>query len=175
MPEDHNAPNEETRISLGDGKYEVVHNRKEFYCTRHGEPWRDLTCDNLVLFLVYEIELLREKLRIQSESEDVKRLMSKLLTIPAIALAVPNVAAESLKGPLYQSRDEALAELNDAMSTLTNREQFVIRARFGVDGNEGRDLGSVGRKLKITRERVRQIEMKAVQKLREAMKKPDSQ
>ena len=168
MSGNSNTPNEEIRISLDDGEYEVVYNRKEFCCTRHGKPWRDLAGDNLILCLVYEIELLREKLRIQSESDDVKRLMSKLLTIPA-------VVAESFKGLLYQSRDEALAELNDAMLTLTNREQFVIRARFGVDGNEGRDLESIGRKLKITRERVRQIEMKAVRKLREAMKNPDSQ
>ena len=58
-------------------------------------------------------------------------------------------------------------ELYSALETLTPREQFVIRERFGLNsGRPPKTLETVGSEMKVTRERVRQIEAKALRKLR---------
>jgi RNA polymerase primary sigma factor len=49
---------------------------------------------------------------------------------------------------------------------LTPREQKVIRLRYGIDDGRARTLEEVGREFKVTRERIRQIEAKAIRKLR---------
>ncbi len=56
--------------------------------------------------------------------------------------------------------------LEKAVSTLTLREQKVLRLRFGLDDNRPRTLEDVGKEFNVTRERIRQIEAKALRKLR---------
>lgn len=55
--------------------------------------------------------------------------------------------------------------LEEMMSDLTSREQEVIRARYGFDDNIERTLEEIGRSINVTRERIRQIEAKAIRKL----------
>lgn len=63
--------------------------------------------------------------------------------------------------------DRALREsLEAVILTLREREQMVLRLRFGLDDNRVRTLEEVGKEFSITRERVRQIEKKALRKLR---------
>ncbi len=68
--------------------------------------------------------------------------------------------------------DEAAAftllkeQLVEVLSTLTEREQKVLRLRFGLDDGRARTLEEVGKEFKVTRERIRQIEAKALRKLR---------
>lgn len=57
-------------------------------------------------------------------------------------------------------------EMAQAMSVLTEREQKVLRMRFGFDDGNPRTLEEVGREFQVTRERIRQIEGKALRKLR---------
>ncbi|MCM1083830.1 MAG: RNA polymerase sigma factor RpoD [Clostridium sp.] len=57
-------------------------------------------------------------------------------------------------------------QLVDVLSTLTEREQKVLRLRFGLDDGRARTLEEVGKEFKVTRERIRQIEAKALRKLR---------
>lgn len=57
-------------------------------------------------------------------------------------------------------------QLEDALETLTAREQKIIRLRFGLDDGIPRTLEAVGEKFNVTRERIRQIEAKALRKLR---------
>ncbi len=57
-------------------------------------------------------------------------------------------------------------QLMEVLSTLTEREQKVLRLRFGLDGGRPRTLEEVGRQFNVTRERIRQIEAKALRKLR---------
>ena len=52
------------------------------------------------------------------------------------------------------------------LDTLTPREEKVLRLRFGLDDGHPRTLEEVGREFKVTRERIRQIEAKALRKLR---------
>ena len=64
-----------------------------------------------------------------------------------------------MMGNLRESLDEVLL-------TLTEREQKVLRLRFGMDDGRARTLEEVGREFNVTRERIRQIEAKALRKLR---------
>ena len=57
-------------------------------------------------------------------------------------------------------------QLEEVMATLTDREQQVIRMRFGLEDGHPRTLEEVGREFHVTRERIRQIESKALRKLR---------
>jgi len=57
-------------------------------------------------------------------------------------------------------------QLMEVLSTLTEREQEVLRLRFGLDDGRQRTLEEVGQQFKVTRERIRQIEAKALRKLR---------
>ncbi len=56
--------------------------------------------------------------------------------------------------------------LVEVLGTLTEREQKVLRLRFGLDDGRARTLEEVGREFNVTRERIRQIEAKALRKLR---------
>ena len=57
-------------------------------------------------------------------------------------------------------------QLVEVLSTLTEREQKVLRLRFGMDDGRARTLEEVGKEFNVTRERIRQIEAKALRKLR---------
>jgi len=57
-------------------------------------------------------------------------------------------------------------QLVDVLDTLTDREQKVLRLRFGLDDGRARTLEEVGKEFNVTRERIRQIEAKALRKLR---------
>ena len=57
-------------------------------------------------------------------------------------------------------------QLGDVLKTLTTREEKVLRLRFGLDDGRPRTLEEVGREFSVTRERIRQIEAKALRKLR---------
>lgn len=57
-------------------------------------------------------------------------------------------------------------QLIDVLDTLTPREEKVLRLRFGLDDGRARTLEEVGREFNVTRERIRQIEAKALRKLR---------
>jgi RNA polymerase primary sigma factor len=56
--------------------------------------------------------------------------------------------------------------LNKALSELSSREEQVIRLRYGLDDGKARTLEEVGKEFHVTRERIRQIEAKAIRKLR---------
>lgn len=57
-------------------------------------------------------------------------------------------------------------QLEEVLETLTPRERDVLRLRFGLEDGKARTLEEVGQKFKVTRERIRQIEAKALRKLR---------
>ncbi len=57
-------------------------------------------------------------------------------------------------------------QLNEVLGTLTDREQDVLKLRFGLEDGRTRTLEEVGKEFNVTRERIRQIEAKALRKLR---------
>ena len=74
---------------------------------------------------------------------------------------------ESIPTPVEATNQTLLHEqLDDVVSTLTEREQRVIKLRFGWDDGRPRTLEEVGKEFNVTRDRIRQIEAKALRKLR---------
>ncbi len=69
--------------------------------------------------------------------------------------------------PEYSATEQLLADdVIKVLDTLTEKEKAVVQLRFGIDSGQERTLEEVGRKLGITRERVRQLEFRALKKLR---------
>lgn len=96
-----------------------------------------------------------------------------------ISLDAPSVDGETELGELIpdlacQSPDEEVSRksnaqwLNQIFQVLTDREQQVIRLRFGIGVDEAWTLEQVGRSMSVTRERIRQIEVVALKKLKES-------
>ena len=77
------------------------------------------------------------------------------------------VSDTSVESPMDHATDEGLRETTTSVLTaLTEREAKVLRMRFGIDMNTDHTLEEVGRQFSVTRERIRQIEAKALRKLR---------
>ena len=77
------------------------------------------------------------------------------------------VEDDSFKSPAESVAQDILkTQLLLVIETLTPREQKVIRLRYGLDDNHPRTLEEVGKEFNVTRERIRQIEAKALRKLR---------
>jgi RNA polymerase primary sigma factor len=74
---------------------------------------------------------------------------------------------ENGQAPAEQASFQMLREsVEDVLASLTERERKVLRLRFGLDDGRGRTLEEVGKEFNVTRERIRQIEAKALRKLR---------
>jgi RNA polymerase primary sigma factor len=69
--------------------------------------------------------------------------------------------------PLDSASNQLLkVQIKEALATLTPRERSLIKLRFGLDDGRSRTLEEVGLEFSLTRERVRQIEVQAINKLR---------
>ncbi|MBQ8995653.1 MAG: RNA polymerase sigma factor RpoD, partial [Oscillospiraceae bacterium] len=77
---------------------------------------------------------------------------------------IPDEEAQVPAEAAYQSL--LREQLSDVLSTLTSREEKVLRLRFGLEDGRPRTLEEVGKEFNVTRERIRQIEAKALRKLR---------
>ena len=75
---------------------------------------------------------------------------------------------EVIENPVdYTTRIVLREQLDEVLDTLTDREENVLRLRFGLDDGKMRNLEDVGKVFNVTRERIRQIEAKALRKLRQ--------
>lgn len=78
---------------------------------------------------------------------------------------------DSMPGPADETSRQLLREqMKDILDSLSPRERNVLRLRFGLDDGQSRTLEEVGQKFGVTRERVRQIEAKALRKLRHPLR-----
>ncbi|MBI3397425.1 RNA polymerase sigma factor RpoD [Candidatus Woesebacteria bacterium] len=77
------------------------------------------------------------------------------------------IADESQLSPVDQASKQLLKDhLDEVLSTLSDREARVLKLRFGLEGNKQMTLEEVGKVFGVTRERIRQIEAKALRKLK---------
>ena len=77
------------------------------------------------------------------------------------------IADEDGQGPSEAASAHLMREqLEDVLGSLSERERMVLRLRFGFDDGRSRTLEEVGKEFNVTRERIRQIEAKALRKLR---------
>ena len=75
---------------------------------------------------------------------------------------------EVIENPVdYTTRIVLREQLDEVLDTLTDREENVLRLRFGLDDGKMRTLEDVGKVFNVTRERIRQIEAKALRKIRQ--------
>lgn len=119
-------------------------------------------------------EVLAERLGM--ETEKVKAILE--MNQDPISLETPVGSEEDselgdfvednkMLSPYEQTNRNLLKEqLNDVLETLSEREEKVLRFRYGLDDGCPRTLEEVGKIFKVTRERIRQIEVKALRKLR---------
>jgi RNA polymerase primary sigma factor len=85
------------------------------------------------------------------------------------------VGDEDARTPFEFLEDRNLRdELPDLLATLDDRERTIIFQRFGLDGAKPRTLEEVGKKLGVTRERIRQVQNIALVKLRRALSKKEA-
>ena len=83
------------------------------------------------------------------------------------SVLVDFIADDSVASPLDETNREMLREqMQDILDSLSEREREVLALRFGLKDGEAKTLEEVGRHFGVTRERVRQIEAKALRKLR---------
>lgn len=131
------------------------------------ELGREPTLEEIAQKMETTIEKVAE---IQRISQDPISLESKIgheedskigdLVVDETALSPHDVAMQNM----------LKEQLMSVLETLTPREQKVIRLRYGLDDSHPRTLEEVGREFSVTRERIRQIEAKALRKLRQPSK-----
>jgi RNA polymerase primary sigma factor len=79
------------------------------------------------------------------------------------------IAERTCRNPLDTAIEtERSDQVRSSLQALTPREAYIVRARFGLDTGEGRTLEDIGKALQLSRERVRQLEARALEKLRRA-------
>ena len=85
-----------------------------------------------------------------------------------------SVADEEAQTPFELLRDKSLRdEVDNVLKVLDAREKKIVFQRFGLDGGKPRTLEEVGKKLGVTRERIRQVQNVALSKLRRALNQKD--
>jgi RNA polymerase primary sigma factor len=83
------------------------------------------------------------------------------------------VADENARTPFEALRDQTETRLvGQLVNQLSEREARILRCRFGLDDGQERTLEDVGRKFNLTRERIRQLQNAALQKLRQMLEEP---
>jgi RNA polymerase primary sigma factor len=83
------------------------------------------------------------------------------------------VADENARTPFEALRDQMETRLvGQLVNQLSEREARILRCRFGLDDGQERTLEDVGRKFNLTRERIRQLQNAALQKLRQMLEEP---
>jgi RNA polymerase sigma factor (sigma-70 family) len=85
---------------------------------------------------------------------------------------VMQVADESAITPDKQTNDKEMSSvIEKIISNLSMRQQIIIRRRFGLDGEDGKDLATIGLELNLTKERIRQIEQSTLKQIRKELEK----
>ncbi|HUP87234.1 MAG TPA: RNA polymerase sigma factor RpoD [Acidimicrobiales bacterium] len=127
------------------------------------ELGRDPGLDELAVRLEMTEERVRECLRI---SEDVVSLEQPVGDEDDFSLSDVIEDKEAIVPADAAARTMLNEAVKDVLSQLSEREQEVIRLRFGLDDGQMRTLEEVGKEFGVTRERIRQIEAKTLAKLR---------
>ncbi|MDO6526864.1 MULTISPECIES: RNA polymerase sigma factor RpoD [unclassified Motilimonas] len=127
------------------------------------EMGREPTPEELAERMIMPEDKIRKVLKIAKEpismetpiGDDEDSHLGDFIEDTTIHLPVDSATSESLKNAT-----------NDVLAGLTAREAKVLRMRFGIDMNTDHTLEEVGKQFDVTRERIRQIEAKALRKLR---------
>ena len=127
------------------------------------ELGREPTAEELAQEMLMPVDKVREIMKIAQEPVSLETPIGEEED-SHLGDFIPD---DDIPAPADAAADTLLQEqLKDVLNTLTDREKKVLRLRFGLDDGRARTLEEVGREFKVTRERIRQIEAKALRKLR---------
>ena len=127
------------------------------------ELGRDPSPDELAKEMQMPVEKVREILKIAQEPVSLETPIGEEED-SHLGDFIPD---DDIQAPAEAAAFTLLKEqLIDVLDTLTEREEKVLRLRFGLDDGRARTLEEVGKEFNVTRERIRQIEAKALRKLR---------
>ena len=127
---------------------------------------------------VHMVETINKLIRVQRQllqelgREPQPKEIAELMGLsPERVREIQKISQEpvSLETPIGEEEDSHLGDFiqdDNVLNGLADREQKVLRLRFGLDDGRARTLEEVGKEFNVTRERIRQIEAKALRKLR---------
>lgn len=142
---------------------DTINRMKRIFKTKTQELGREPTDEEMAIEMDISIEKVRNYWKYAQEtiSTDIQVKGSESSNLNDFIHDKDNPT------PYKSTRDAILKEaLEEALDSLTEREEMVVRLRWGLDEQDPKTLEEVGKMFGVTRERVRQIEAKAVRKLR---------
>jgi RNA polymerase sigma factor (sigma-70 family) len=107
----------------------------------------------------------KESQAIQEYSQPVLSLELPIAAAGRLGDFITNHSARTPSDAVIEA--ETTDHLRSCLKTLNPREEYIVRARFGLEDDRGRTLEEIGQALQLTRERVRQLETRALEKLRQ--------
>ena len=127
------------------------------------EEGREPTPDEIAAEMGISVEKVREILKIAQEPVSLETPIGEEEDSHLGDFIPDDDAPAPAEAAAFSMLKEQLV---DVLGTLTEREQKVLKLRFGLEDGRARTLEEVGKKFDVTRERIRQIEAKALRKLR---------
>lgn len=134
----------------------------------HSRAWQHLghapSTDDLAERLGWSVEKVDRVLQTVEEPVPLDHILDENENgVDVRHLIADGSALSPLENLIYQ---ENRKQINKVLSTLQPREEKVIRMRFGLNDGDDQTLEQIGQRMRLTRERIRQIEVKAMEKLR---------
>ncbi len=142
---------------------EIIHKIVKASSRLRQQLLRDPTVEEVARELEIPVERVNEIMRIAMEPLSLETPVGEKDNSQLSDFIQSHSAVSPSEATLNLIRREQIEEV---LNKLTDREKDVLRMRFGLDDGYARTLEEVGYRLKVTRERVRQIELRALKKLR---------
>jgi len=125
---------------------------------------REPTNEEIAAAMEMDVEKVEHIMKIK---QDISSLDASVRDDDEESTLAEFIEDEETKAPSESASEQLLKEqIHQILSTLTEREQKIIKLRFGLEDGRSHTLEEVGQEFSVTRERIRQIEAKAIQKLR---------
>jgi RNA polymerase primary sigma factor len=125
---------------------------------------REPTNDEIAKEMEIEVEKVEHIMKIK---QDIHSLDQSVRDDDEDSVLGDFIEDEDAKSPLEAASEQLLkTQVKDMLGALTEREQKIVRLRFGLEDGKSHTLEEVGAEFSVTRERIRQIEAKALAKLR---------
>ena len=142
---------------------EIIHKLVKASGRLRQQLHREPTVDEIARELEVPVDRVNEIMRIAMEPLSLETPVGEKDNSQLSDFIQSHTAPSPSEATLNLIRREQIEEV---LNKLTNREREVLRMRFGLDDGYARTLEEVGSRLRVTRERVRQIELRALKKLR---------